>query len=181
MQSLEGTKIFAAVLTAGIAFGSAGFLGSLLVHPKMPHSPAIQIAGAESAQPVVAAVAAAPAALDPIIPLLASANVDNGRTIAQRQCAACHTLNEGGRSGVGPNLWGIVGAKHAHIDGFNYSAAIRGMADRLWTYEELNAWLHNPRAYAPGNRMSYGGLANTQQRADLIAYLRSISPDAPAP
>jgi cytochrome c len=179
MHSLEGNKIVAAVLTAGITLGLAGFVGSLLVSPKFPHEAAIRIGGEEATQQA-AAPAAAPA-LEPITPLLANANVDNGRQVAQRQCASCHSFNEGGRSGVGPNLYGIVGAKHAHIEGFNYSAALRGMADKPWTYEELNAWLHNPRAYAPGNRMTYGGLANTQQRADLIAYLRSISPAAPAP
>jgi cytochrome c len=128
-------------------------------------------------------VAAAPAApaLDPISPLLAAANVQSGQQIAQRQCASCHSFNEGGRSGVGPNLYGIIGAKHAHIDGFNYSAALRAMANKVWTYEDMNAWLANPRAYAPGNRMSYAGLASVQNRADLIAYLRSISPNAPAP
>ena len=107
--------------------------------------------------------------------------MDNGRQVAQRQCASCHSFNEGGRNGVGPNLYGIIGAKHAHIEGFNYSAAMQGMADKPWTYEEMNAWLHSPRTYAPGTRMAYSGLANTQQRADLIAYLRSISPNAPAP
>lgn len=178
MHSLEGNKIIAAVLTAGITFGLAGFAGRLLVAPKFPAEAVIRIGDEAPAQQ--AAAPAAPA-LDPIAPLLASANVENGRVIAQRQCASCHTMNEGGRQGVGPNLWGIVGAKHAHIDGFNYSPALRAMADKPWTYEELNAWLHNPRAYAPGNRMSYAGLANTQQRADLIAYLRSISPNAPAP
>jgi cytochrome c len=176
--NLEGNKIVAAVLTAGVTFGLAGFIGSLLVHPSRPHHAAIAIPGEAAA-----AAPAAPAApaLDPITPLLAAANVANGQQIAQRQCASCHSFNDGGRAGVGPNLYGIVGAKHAHAEGFNYSAALRGMADKPWTYEELNAWLHSPRAYAPGNRMSYAGLANTAQRADLIAYLRSISPNAPAP
>ncbi|BDG70881.1 c-type cytochrome [Roseomonas fluvialis] len=178
MANLEGNKIIAAVLTAGVTFGVAGVIGSLLVHPKRPHHAAISIGG-EAAAPAAAAPAAP--ALDPITPLLAAANVQNGQQVAQRQCAACHSFNEGGRNGVGPNLYGIVGAKHAHADGFNYSAALRGMADKPWTYEELNAWIHNPRAYAAGNRMSYAGLTNTQQRADLIAYLRSISPNAPAP
>jgi cytochrome c len=176
--NLEANKIIAAVLTAGVAVGVAGLIGSVLVSPKRPHHAAINIGGEAPAQ--AAAPAAAPA-LDPITPLLAAANPQNGQQIAQRQCASCHSFNEGGRSGVGPNLHGIVGAKHAHIDGFNYSAAMRAMADKPWTYEELNAWIHNPRAYAPGNRMSYAGLANIQQRADLIAYLRSISPNAPAP
>jgi len=178
MHSLEGNKIVAAVLTAGITFGLAGFVGRLLVAPKYPHEPVIAIGGEAPAQQ--AAAPAAPA-LEPVTPLLASANVDNGRQIAQRACASCHSFNEGGRQGVGPNLWGIVGAKHAHAEGFNYSAALRAMADKPWTYEELNAWIANPRAYAPGNRMSFSGLASLQQRADLIAYLRSISPNAPAP
>lgn len=178
MHSLEGNKIVAAVLTAGITFGIAGFVGRLLVSPQFPHEAVIAIGGEAPAQQ--AAAPAAPA-LEPVTPLLASANVENGRQIAQRACASCHSFNEGGRQGVGPNLWGIVGAKHAHVEGFNYSAAIRGMADKPWTYEELNAWIANPRAYAPGNRMSYAGLANVQQRADLIAFLRSISPNAPAP
>lgn len=178
MHSLEGNKIVAAVLTAGITFGIAGFVGRLLVAPQFPHEAVIAVGEATPAQQ--AAAPAAPA-LEPITPLLANANADNGRQIAQRACASCHSFNEGGRQGVGPNLWGIVGAKHAHVEGFNYSAAIRGMADKPWTYEELNAWIANPRSYAPGNRMSYAGLANVQQRADLIAFLRSISPDAPAP
>lgn len=174
--SLEGNKIVAAVLTAGITFGVAGVMGRLLVHPTIPHEPAIAVAG--EAAPT--APAAAPA-LDPIVPLLANADVARGQQVAQRQCASCHTFNEGGRNGVGPNLYGIVGNHHAHLEGFNYSAAIRGMADKPWTYEELNAWIHSPRAYAPGNRMSFAGLGSAQQRADLIAYLRSISPNAPAP
>jgi len=175
--NLEGNKIVAAVLTAGVTFGLAGFVGSMLVKPKWPYEAAIAVGG----EAAPAAAPAAPAALDPIVPLLAAANPQNGQQIAQRQCASCHSFNEGGRAGVGPNLYGIVGAKHAHSEGFNYSAALRGMADKPWTYEELNAWIHNPRAYAPGNRMSYAGLSNTAQRADLIAYLRSISPNAPSP
>lgn len=174
--NLEGNKIVAAVLTAGITFAVAGVVGRLLVHPVALHEPAIAVGG-EAAAP---APAAAPA-LDPIVPLLAEADAARGQQIAQRQCASCHTFNEGGRAGVGPNLYGVVGAHHAHMEGFNYSPALRGMAEKPWTYEELNAWIHSPRTYAPGNRMSFAGLNSTQQRADLIAYLRSISPNAPAP
>lgn len=177
-NSLEMNKIFAAILTAGVTFGMAGLVGRLVVHPTTPKQAAIQIG-----EPAAAQVAAAPAApaLEPITPLLAAANVQAGQQLAQRQCASCHSFNEGGRSGVGPNLFGIIGAKHAHAAGFNYSAAIRAMADKPWTYEEMNAWIANPRGYAPGNKMTYAGMASVQNRADLIAYLRSISPNAPAP
>lgn len=178
MHSLEGNKIVAAVLTAGITFAVAGVIGRLVVHPTTPHEPAIAMGGEAVQQ--AAAPAAAPA-LEPITPLLANANVQNGQTLVQRQCSSCHTFNEGGPNRVGPNLYGIVGNKHAHAEGFNYSGAIRGMESKPWTYEDLNAWIANPRNYAPGNRMSFAGLSNAQQRADVIAYLRSISPNAPAP
>lgn len=97
------------------------------------------------------------------------------------QCRACHTPDQGGRNGVGPNLWGIVGAMHAAKEGFNYSSANRALATKPWGYEELNAFIAAPARAMPGTRMSYSGLANVQQRADLIAFLRSISPNAPAP
>jgi cytochrome c len=177
-HSLEMNKIFAAILTAGVTFGAAGLIGRLIVHPTPLKESAIQIG---EPAPVQAIAAIAAPALEPISPLLAAANVQAGQQLAQRQCASCHSFNEGGRSGVGPNLYGIIGAKHAHIEGFNYSAAIRAMANKPWTYEDMNAWIANPRAYAPGNKMTYAGMASVQNRADLIAYLRSISPNAPAP
>jgi cytochrome c len=177
-NSLELNKIFAAILTAGVTFGMAGLVGRLIVHPTPLKESAIQIG---EPAPVQAVAAIAAPALEPIAPLLAAANVQAGQQLAQRQCASCHSLNEGGRNGVGPNLYGIIGAKHAHAAGFNYSAAIRAMADKPWTYEDMNAWIANPRGYAPGNKMTYAGMASVQNRADLIAYLRSISPNAPAP
>jgi cytochrome c len=176
MNSLELNKAFAAVLTAGIAFMLAGQVGKLLVHGEKPHESAIQI-GEPTGGAAAPAAAAAPT-LEPIAGLLANANVENGETVAKRQCASCHTFNQGGRNGVGPNLYGIVGAPHGHAEGFNYSASIKGK-EGPWTYEDLNAWLAKPSTYAPGTRMAYAGLSNTQQRADLIAYLRSISPNAP--
>ena len=177
MDSLEGNKIAAAVLTAGIAFWSFGFISKLIVHPVMPHHSVIQIG--EAPQQATPAAAPAPVAVEPITPLLAAANVDNGRQIAQRQCAACHTFNEGGRNGVGPNLYGIVGKNHAAVAGFNYSPANRALADKPWGHEELNAFIAAPARAIPGTRMAFGGINNVQQRADLIAYLRSITPNPP--
>jgi cytochrome c len=182
MDSMEVNKAFAAVLTAGIVFMVAGVVGQQIVRPEMPHHAAIQI-GAPAA-PTTAAPAAP--TLEPVSPLLAAANPQNGQLLAQRNCAACHSLNEGGRSGVGPNLYGIMGAPHAHIEGFNYSAALRAKQGP-WTYEEMNAWLARPSTYAPGTRMAYAGMPSVQQRADLIAYLRSLAgtpiplPEAVAP
>lgn len=179
MANMEVNKAFAAVLTAGVAFMVTGFVSQQLVHVERPHESAIQIGEPATSQETQAPAAEAPK-LEPITPLLASANVQNGQTLAQRLCASCHSFNEGGRNGVGPNLHGIIGAAHGHAEGFNYSAAIKGKQGP-WTYEEMNAWLLKPSAYAPGTRMAFAGIGNTQQRADVIAYLKSISPKAPEP
>jgi cytochrome c len=180
MAGLELNKAVAAVLTAGIAFSMAGFLSTLVVHPERPHHSAIQIGEPAASQATAAPAAAAPA-LEPIAPLLASADAAAGQALAGRLCAACHSFNEGGRNGVGPNLHGVVGAPHARVAGFNYSAANRALADKPWGYEELNAFLHNPGRAMPGTRMAFAGIANAEQRANIIAYLRSVSPNAPAP
>ena len=171
-MSLEFNKAAAAVLTAGITFMIAGLVGDALVSPPRQYQAAI----ATGAPPPAQAAAAAPAAptIDPIAPLLAAANADNGRQVAQRACASCHSFTQGGNNGVGPNLWGIVGANHARVAGFNYSAANRALADKPWGYEELNAFLLRPAAAMPGTRMAFAGLASAQQRADVIAFLRSL-------
>jgi len=175
-MSLEFNKAFAAVLTAGIAFMGAGVIGNQLVKPHRLHEPAITMGAVAPA----AAPAAAPVELPAIGPLLAAANADNGRAIAGRVCAACHTFTEGGRAGVGPNLYGIVGNHHAHMEGFNYSAAMKAKVGDTWDYDALNHFIAGPARAVPGTRMAYGGMSNAGQRADVIAFLRSLSAN-PAP
>lgn len=180
-MSLEFNKIAASVLTAGIAFLGAGILAEQAVYAPRLQTAAISTGGApQAAAPAAAAPAAAPA-LPSVLPLLASARADEGRSLAQRQCASCHSFNEGGRNGVGPNLWGIVGANHAAVAGFNYSAANRAMASKPWTDEDLNAFLAAPARYMPGTRMAFAGINSAEQRAHIVAFLRSVSPNAPAP
>ena len=93
-----------------------------------------------------------------------------------RQCAACHTVDQGGQNRVGPNLWGVFGADVGHHEGFNYSDALLGI-EGIWTVDKLDAYLENPRGFAPGNRMAFAGLRNEADRAAVIAYLRSLSED----
>jgi cytochrome c len=171
MNSSEINKIMASVLVAGITFMVAGIIGSALVYPKRLDKPAIQI---DVAPPPGAAPAPTAPALEPIAPLMAAANAENGARLARQQCAACHNFAQGGPNGVGPNLWAILGAPHARTAGFSYSPAIAGMKDKPWNYEELNAFLASPRTYAPGTRMGYAGMASASNRADLIAYLRTL-------
>ena len=89
------------------------------------------------------------------------------------QCRACHTVDKGGRNGVGPNLWGIVGRKAASIESFRYSSNMRtlGEGGHVWTIENLTAYITNPKAVVPQGSMAFAGLRNEQQLKDLLAYL----------
>ncbi|MGG5821385.1 c-type cytochrome [Falsiroseomonas sp. HW251] len=170
-MSLEFNKIAAAVLTAGVSFSVFGLVGQFLVSPHKLHEAAIATPAAAAAP---AAAASAAPAIEPIAPLLAAANADNGRALAGRLCASCHNFAQGGPNGVGPNLYGVVGGPHAHAQGFNYSAGMRALHDKTWDYEALNAFLLKPAQAVSGTRMAFAGINSAAQRADVIAYLRSL-------
>ena len=93
------------------------------------------------------------------------------------QCRACHSINAGGRNGVGPNLHGILDRKAGSSEGFRYSASLREKAEGglTWNEETLRAYLANPKAVIPAGSMSYPGLRNEQQLNDLLAYLKANS------
>lgn len=111
--------------------------------------------------------------------LLASADVARGERTFKGKCATCHTIDQGGANGTGPNLHNVVGADKAHHDGFAYSAVLQGM-DGQWSYENLNQWLYNPSAYARGTTMSFAGLRRDDDRINVIAYLAANTENAPA-
>ncbi len=112
----------------------------------------------------------------PVETLLATADPKQGEADTKKLgCVACHTFNEGGKAGLGPNLYGVVGAPHGHMAGFDYSSALKSKQGP-WTYDELYQWLKKPSAYAPGTRMTFVGISNPKERADVIDYLRTLSP-----
>jgi cytochrome c len=169
MASLEGNKAFAAILVAGMAFMVAGFVADVLVHPEELEKTAILIQGA-------AQVASGPAkvVIPTILPLLAGASAANGQVLAGQSCGTCHGFNAGGAAMVGPNLYGVVGARVADTGGYAYSAALKKIGG-TWTYEQLNHWLLDPQAFAPGTLMSYAGMRSIQSRAEVVAYLRTLA------
>lgn len=180
MSSFELNKIAAAVLVAGITAMVASILGGMLIKPHALEKNVYVVEGVGA--PAAASGGSAPAPdapLEPIAPLLASADVAAGAAAAKK-CAACHGFDKGGANKVGPNLWDIVGSKHGHSATFAYSDAIKKLAAEDWSYEELNKFLANPKTYAPGTKMSFAGIKKAEERAQVIAYLRSLS-DAPKP
>jgi cytochrome c len=178
MDSFEFNKIAGAVLGTALAVMGLREVSSAIYHTEAPEKPGYLIEVAETA-PAGGAEPAAVAAAAPIGVLLASADAAKGANAA-KACGACHSFDKGGANKVGPNLWDIVQRPIASHAGFAYSEALTAKAGQPWTYDDLNAFILNPRGYAPGTKMAYAGLKNDASRADLLAYLGSLS-DAPKP
>jgi cytochrome c len=115
----------------------------------------------------------------PIAHFLQTADAGRGERVFAK-CAACHTINAGGASGVGPNLHATMGAPLAHVAGFAYSEALRGKGGN-WTWEAMSEWLRSPRAFAPGTKMTFAGLSDPQDRADLMVYMNAQGSALPLP
>ena len=178
MDSMDVNKAVAAVLVAGIAFFVTGLIGDNLIYETTPAKTAFSIQGVQPA--ASSGGAATPEQLPPIAPLLASANLAQGKQFVDTICAACHSFDKGGKPIVGPNLYGVVGGPHDHEAGFDYSSALEKFKGQPWTFDALNHWLDNPAEYAPGTRMTFAGIPQAQLRADVIDYLDSLA-DHPVP
>jgi cytochrome c len=170
MNSFELNKVLGALLGTCLFLVTMHIASGAIFTPGEPAKPGYEIA--VKAEEPQGAAAAAPAE-QPIETLLASASAERGAQVG-KQCAACHNFQEGAGAKVGPDLYGIVGRQTASAAGFNYSAALKAKGG-TWSFDTLNAWLTKPSAYAPGTAMTFAGLTNGKQRADLIAYLDSLS------
>ena len=115
----------------------------------------------------------------PIATLLASADVAKGEAIFKK-CIACHTIAAGGANGIGPNLYATLGKPLASHDGFAYSDALKTKGG-AWAWENMSEWLANPKKYAPGNKMTFAGLGNPEERAAVLLYLNSQGSNLPLP
>lgn len=156
------------ILTASILSLAACGQGS---PPPAPDAPA-----ASTPSPASAPAAPAPdeaqmqAALAALPAPYNAADLENGRRAFAR-CRSCHTVNQGGSNMTGPNLWAVFGRKAGTHPGFNYSEAVK-TADITWDGERIDHWLENPRTFLPGNKMSFPGLPDADDRRDLIAWLQ---------
>jgi len=151
-----------------------GKVSNAVVDPHHLDKPALAVSDDAPAE------AAAPAAVElpPIGPKLASANVEHGKQIFQQQCYTCHTIDKGGANKVGPNQWNLVGRKKGSEPGFSYSSGMQAMGGE-WTYEDINHMIFKPQTFVKGTKMAFAGLPKEQDRADVIAYLRTMNDNPP--
>lgn len=177
MDSFEFNKIAGAVLGSILFVMVIGILADIFYHTEEANPQAYAVAEAEAGGE---AGGGAVAEEVPFAVLLAQADVGRGER-ASRKCTACHTFEEGGPARIGPNLYAIVGAPHAHMAGFAYSAAMQAKSSEPWGFEELDHFIENPRGYLPGTIMSFAGIRNAQERADLIVYLNTLGSNKPLP
>lgn len=183
MDSFEINKILGALLGTCLVLLAVHIASGAIFAAPVPAKPGFVIAVKEE-QPAAPSGAAATPAAAPIENLLASASVQQGAQTA-KECELCHNLGKGQGAKIGPDLYGVVGRKVASEAGFGYSSALKDSSvaksgDGTWTFDKLNTWLTDPRADVPGTLMTFAGISNERQRADVIAYLNSNS-DHPLP
>ena len=180
MDSFEFNKIAMAVLGTIFVLMGAGFISDALFDAEAPEKPGFVIeAGGTEGHDTKEMKAEGPA-YEPIEALLASADAEAGAKVAKK-CASCHTFDKGGKKKVGPNLYSVVNRAIAGNEGFGYSAAVKEFgAGKKWDYAMLNGFLFKPKAFVKGTAMGFAGLKKTNDRANIILYLRTLA-DSPAP
>jgi cytochrome c len=162
------------VLFAGIVALGSSIVAGEYFHSERPEKMGYPIAGVQEEGEGGAA-----AAEQPIEVYLAKADPAHGQQVFNK-CMACHNADKGGANQMGPNLWGILGAGIAEDrNGFAFSDALKKVGG-TWNWDNLSKWLTSPKAFAPGTKMTFAGLSNPQDRADVEAFLNSHS-DSPQP
>jgi cytochrome c len=160
------------VLFAGIVALGGSIVAGETFHSERPEEMGYPIEG------VVEEGEGAAEAERPIAFYLASADAAAGEQVFKK-CTACHNADKGGANALGPNLYGVLGAPIGKGHGFAFSPALSGVGG-TWNFENMSAWLASPKKFAPGTKMTFAGLSNPQDRANVIAFLNAHS-DSPQP
>ncbi len=174
-ENFEFDKIIVSIaLSIFVLIFSANMGGFLYRTKKIPDQKGLEVEIVEAGSSDGAA-AGLPEKIE-IGKIMSTAVADAGKAIFNK-CAICHTVGKGEANKVGPNLWGVVGAVTAQHKDFQYSSAMaaRGTEGKKWTYEELYRYLYAPKKHVPGTKMAFAGLKKDEDRANIIAYLRSLA------
>lgn len=176
LNTIAGAVLFVMLMTMGL-----GILSDIIFVRHAPERPGYEIVVAEAADMGAQEAEEAAPQVEPIAVRLASASAEDGEKLT-RACAACHDFSSANANKVGPGLWDIVGRKPGAHEGFRYSNAMLAYGESVgqWTYEELDHFLEAPKRLVAGTTMGYAGMRKPEDRADLIAYLRTLS-DSPQP
>jgi cytochrome c len=178
MGSFELNKIMGAVLGTLLFVMGLGVVSEIIYTPHKPAVPGYDLPAPSAEAPAAAGGGDQQAQAEPLPVLLASADVARGQAAAKK-CQACHDLSKGGPNKIGPNLYGVISRAKGSHEGFAYSSAMKGKGGE-WTFEDINHFITNPKAYVPGTIMAFAGISSPKERADVIKYLDTLS-DNPVP
>ncbi len=173
MDSLTFNKFAAGILVALLLVVGIGKLGNVLYGPQEVAHEGVMEAGGEEMAADESGLAEPEEEGMSLAALLNVADLDAGAAVSKK-CASCHTFDKDGANRVGPNLWGVVGGPTAHMEGFAYSSAIADLGG-TWSFEALDAFIHAPKTFAPGTKMTFAGLNKPEDRANLLAWMNQQS------
>ena len=175
MDNLNFNKIAAGVLCGGLLLMAGIKAGEFLLPHQDIEENAYPFEVAEAGDGSSAPAVPQDTGPEPILAMLASADIDAGQALSKK-CTACHSFNDGGKNKVGPNLYNIVNRGIGGVDGFKYSTALSEFGGN-WDYEQLNGFLYKPKSWVNGTKMNYAGLKKPNDRANIIAWMRTLSAD----
>jgi cytochrome c len=172
MDSKDVNRIGAAILVALLAAGASAWAGYLAIPAASPGRPVFalpQPAAAPGEGPGAAPTSAS------IADAVSHADPKAGQDLAARMCAMCHSFAKDGPAMIGPDLYGILGTPIGDVPGYEFSPALAAHKAERWTDDALSTWLEGPARFAPGTRMAFPGVADTADRAAIIAFLHTLS------
>tara|TARA_B110000438_G_scaffold163089_1_gene156128 strand:+ start:644 stop:1183 length:540 start_codon:yes stop_codon:yes gene_type:complete len=172
MDSFELNKIIAAVLMVALLIIGISKFSDIIFHVNKPETPGYKV-DIDQVVAAAASTSSAEVAKVDIAALMALGDVVNGEKIFKK-CAACHSINKGGKNNIGPALYNVVGRKVGKVSDYKYSKALTAY-DKEWTFEELNGFLIKPTKWIRGTKMAYAGLRKEKDRASVIKYLNQNS------